>query len=103
MLSMMLAMIYLFGFIFALLPILLFIAVMLAYSYKLLSDPGTTADDMPDSSWRLSSIYDNRADPALFVQKRIGLGYTRNFGNPMSWLIVAMVLALIPAGILLLR
>jgi uncharacterized membrane protein len=34
-----------------------------------------------------SSIY-NRADPALFVEKRMGLGYTLNLGNPFSWLVM---------------
>lgn len=118
MLKMMIALMYLFGFVFALvgllplrhfslivflLPMLLFVVVILAYSYKLSSDPDVSADATPDSSWRLSSIYSNRADPALFVQKRFGLGYTLNFGNPMSWLIIAMMSALIPAAIFLLR
>ena len=118
MLKIMIALMYLFGFVFAvvgllplrhfslivfLAPVMLFVVVILAYSYKLSNDPDMTADETPDSSWRLSSIYDNRADPALFVQKRFGLGYTLNFGNPMSWLILAMMLALIPAAIFLLR
>jgi uncharacterized membrane protein len=30
----------------------------------------------------------NRADPTLFVEKRMGLGYTLNLGNPVSWLVV---------------
>jgi uncharacterized membrane protein len=85
------------------LPMLLFVGVILAYSYKLSSDPERSTDETPDSAWRLSSIYYNRADPALFVQRRIGVGYTLNFGNPMSWLIIAMMLALIPAAIFLLR
>jgi uncharacterized membrane protein len=118
MLKMMVALMYLLGFVFALvgllplhhfslivflLPIVVFVAVILMYSYKTSTDPDMTSDETSDSSWRLSSIYDNRADPALFVQKRFGLGYTLNFGNPMSWLIVAMMLALIPAAIFLLR
>ena len=118
MLKIMISVMYLMGFVFALvgllplhhfslvvfmLPMLLFVGVILVYSYRLSSDPDMTADETPDSAWRLSSIYYNRADPALFVQKRIGLGYTLNFGNPMSWLIIGMMLALIPAAILFLR
>jgi len=84
-------------------PILLFVVVILAYSAKLSSDPDLPADDTPDSRWWLSSIYYNPADPALFVQKRIGIGYTVNLGNRLSWLCMGVMLALIPAAIFLLR
>jgi uncharacterized membrane protein len=118
MLKMMVGLMYLIGFVFALvgllplhhfsplvfmLPMLLFVGVILAYLYKLSSDPDMTTDETPDSAWRLSSIYYNRADPALFIQRRIGVGYTLNLGNPMSWLIIGLSLALIPAAFLLLR
>ncbi len=53
-------------------PIFVLVGVVLAYSYKLTSDPDIPFDATPDSCWRLSSIYYNPADPALFVQKRIG-------------------------------
>jgi uncharacterized membrane protein len=45
-------------------------------------------DTTPDSCWILGKLYFNRADPALFVEKRVGLGYTLNLGNPVSWLVV---------------
>ena len=39
-------------------------------------------------------LYFNRADPTLFVEKRMGLGYTLNLGNPWSWLVmIAFVVA----------
>jgi uncharacterized membrane protein len=118
MLKMMIPTMYLLGFVFGLvgllplhhfslielmLPVLLFVGVILAYSYKLSSDPAIPVDETPDSCWRLSSFYYNPADPALFVQKRVGIGYTLNFGNSMSWLIVVVLLALIPVSIFLLR
>ncbi len=81
---------------------LLAIAVV-AYSLKISSDPSFPVDQTPDSCWWLSSIYYNPADPALFVQKRIGAGYTLNFANPMSWVMLAVTLAIIPAAIFLLR
>jgi uncharacterized membrane protein len=84
-------------------PTLVFGAAIMAYSYKLSSDPDTPVDETPDSCWWLSSIYYNPADPALFVQKRIGIGYTLNFGNRMSWIFVGALLALIPAAMFLLR
>jgi uncharacterized membrane protein len=37
----------------------------------------------------------------LFVEKRIGLGLTLNFGNPVSWIVLALIL-LIPAGLVFL-
>ena len=48
----------------------------------------------------ISSNYNPR-DPALFVEKRTGLGLTFNFGNRMSWIVLALTL-LIPTGLALL-
>ncbi|GAB3962348.1 DUF5808 domain-containing protein [Plantactinospora veratri] len=57
------------------------------------------ADD--DRYWRLAGLcYVNRDDPAILVQKRIGIGWTLNFGNPRSLLLLTAVLAALLAGIL---
>ena len=60
-------------------------------------------DTTPDSSWILGRLYFNRADPTLFVERRMGLGYTLNLGNPWSWLVmivfatgIAVPLLLVP-------
>jgi uncharacterized membrane protein len=46
-------------------------------------------DTTPDSGWFVGGhLYVNRADPTLFIEKRTGLGYTLNLGNPVSWLVV---------------
>ena len=48
-------------------------------------------------------IYINPQDPALWVDKRFGIGWTLNFGNRWSWGVMA-VLILVPlalAGLLL--
>lgn len=42
--------------------------------------------------WRLSSLYVNRADPALFVPTRRGVGWTLNFGRPVAIAILAGIL-----------
>ncbi len=84
-------------------PIPLFVIAMLVYSYKLSSDPDMPADPTPDSCWRLSQFYYNPADHAVFVQKRGGIGYTLNFGNPISWWITGGLLAMIPIMIFLAR
>lgn len=41
-----------------------------------------------DSHWKLGMFYFNRQDPALFMEKRIGVGWTLNFGHPLCWLVL---------------
>lgn len=53
-------------------------------------DVGGTSDE----GWNGGILYFNRADPSLWVQKRTGFGWTLNFANPWSWiLLVAISLA----------
>jgi uncharacterized membrane protein len=49
----------------------------------------TAGDRTQDRYWMLGLFYFNRADPAVFVEKRFGLGYTMNFASPASWIIVS--------------
>lgn len=49
-------------------------------------------DTTPDACWWFGRIYANRQDPALFVERRFGLGYTLNLGNGWSWLVLATFL-----------
>ena len=53
------------------------------------TDGAPVGDTTPDSCWIFGRLYLNRADPTLFVEKRMGLGYTLNLGNPWSWLVMA--------------
>jgi uncharacterized membrane protein len=59
-------------------------------------------DATPDSAWKGGLFYYNPDDPALFVEKRSGLGWTLNFGHPQAKLILAglllvpLVLSLLP-------
>jgi uncharacterized membrane protein len=39
-------------------------------------------------------FYINPKDPALFVEKRFGIGYTVNLGNRWSW--IFLVITLLP-------
>ena len=41
----------------------------------------------------------NAEDPALWVPKRLGLGWTLNFAHRRSWLILALLL--LPVGLVL--
>jgi uncharacterized membrane protein len=47
-------------------------------------------------------IYYNPDDPALIVEKRIGIGWTLNLGNRWSWFFSIMVLS-IPLILLLIN
>jgi uncharacterized membrane protein len=58
-------------------------------------------DTTPDSSWILGRLYFNRADPTLFVERRMGLGYTLNIGNPWSWVVIIVFVAGIAIPLLL--
>jgi uncharacterized membrane protein len=46
---------------------------------------GAIGDRTPDDCWKGGLIYFNRKDSAIFIEKRMGIGYTLNFGNPWSW------------------
>jgi uncharacterized membrane protein len=49
-------------------------------------------DGTPDECWKLGFFYFNPADPAIFVEKRLGIGYTCNFGNRTTWLFLGLFL-----------
>ena len=55
-------------------------------------------DGTPDQCWKLGFLYINPADPAIFVEKRLGIGYTCNFGNQTAWVFLGLILlfSLIP-------
>jgi len=58
-------------------------------------------DRTPDKYWKLGLIYVNRDDPALFVEKRFGIGFTLNFGHPGTWVFLAVLVAVIVALMLI--
>ena len=43
--------------------------------------------------WRQGAFYVNPDDPALWVPKRSGLGYTLNFAHPASWPLLILLTA----------
>ena len=55
--------------------------------------------------WYLGGFYVNRDDPSIFVEKRFGIGYTVNFGNPKAVALVvvflAIVLTIVVSGLLI--
>lgn len=54
-------------------------------------EPTGGSDATPDECWKLGLFYVNPDDPALVVEKRDGPGYTINFGNRVSWLVIALL------------
>jgi uncharacterized membrane protein len=62
----------------------------------MVSAVGHSMDDRTsDESWLWGMFYHNPNDPALFVEKRTGPGYTVNFGQARAWLMLAGFLILI--------
>lgn len=59
------------------------------------ADEAPAGDRTPDSVWKWGMFYVNRDDPALIVEKRFGIGYTFNFGHPMAWALLGVLLGAI--------
>ena len=62
-----------------------FVTGAIVWAYRRNSDPRLPAEPTPDDCWTLGSFYVNPNDPALFVQKRVGFGYTINLGNVWTY------------------
>ncbi|QRP44360.1 DUF1648 domain-containing protein [Amycolatopsis sp. FDAARGOS 1241] len=83
---------------------LLVFAVRAGQGGNRLATPGT--EDEPrrdaverddDRFWKGGLLYVNRADRAVFVPKRFGIGWTLNFGNPVALGAFALLLAVVIA------
>jgi uncharacterized membrane protein len=59
----------------------------------------THRDD--DRQWRGGLVYINRADHALFVPRRFGVGWALNFGNPRAAMLLAGLAGLLALVIVL--
>lgn len=60
------------------------------------SETGLAAlgDGTPDECWKLGVLYFNPDDAALWVEKRVGIGYTMNFAHISAWIIMGLILLL---------
>jgi uncharacterized membrane protein len=47
-----------------------------------------------DDYWKLGMLYFNPKDPSIFVPKRIGIGWTLNFGHPVSFIMLLAILVI---------
>ena len=59
-----------------------------------------TRERPPDEDWN-GPFYSNPDDPALFVPKRYGIGYTLNFSNRWSWVVLLLILAVVAVPVIL--
>jgi uncharacterized membrane protein len=60
-------------------------------------------DATPDDAWKLGGLlYFNPRDPAIWVENRVGPGYTLKMGNSRAWLLIAgmMLVPMIAARLL---
>jgi len=48
-----------------------------------------------DKYWKAGIFYWNPQDPAIFVEKRFGVGWSMNFANPLSWIIFIGILLIV--------
>ena len=86
-------------------PMLLTIVGILYWSYRKIRVPAASdrsPEPLRDSYWKAGMFYYNPGDPAIFVAKRVGIGYTVNFANKTAWLVLAgiLLIALLPALVL---
>lgn len=54
-----------------------------------------------DEYWKLGQFYFNSEDPALFIEKRFGIGWTVNVGNKKIWFVLLISLSLIVLSIVI--
>ena len=68
------------------------------------AEPSDETDNTPDECWHMvGQIYYNPNDPAFMVEKRLGIGYTINLGNKLTWVFVALVLLIALGPVLLFK
>ena len=65
-------------------------------------DEPRRSPDAPDDDrhWKGGMIYVNRDDPAVWVPKRFGLGWTLNLGRPAGVAIIVLLLLVVIGGVL---
>lgn len=54
-------------------------------------------DRTADARWIGGLVYFNRSDPAVFVEKRMGIGWTLNCGNHWTWILVIAITVVVVA------
>lgn len=47
-----------------------------------------------DRYWKLGQFYFNKDDPSIFIEKRFGIGWTNNWAQPISWILLAVIIVI---------
>jgi len=53
-----------------------------------------------DKNWILGNFYYNKKEPSIFIEKRVGIGWDVNLGNPVGLIIMILPLVLVIAVII---
>lgn len=61
---------------------------------KAAMENGKVIDRDDDRYWKLGVFYFNPKDPAIFLEKRFGVGWTNNWAHPLSWIFIIVVIGL---------
>lgn len=56
---------------------------------------GQEIDRDDDKYWKLGQFYFNPEDPAVFIEKRFGIGWTMNFARLKAWLYILVLVLFI--------
>ncbi len=83
--------------IIALAPLAIIIPLVIV-AIKKLSETAGPMDPTPNECWKGAIFYYNPNDSALFVEKREGWGYTFNFANRWSWVLLAGLVLVIASA-----
>ena len=83
--------------IIALAPLAILVPTLIVVTSKM-SRPSDPMDPTPQECWKAGIFYYNPDDPVLFVEKREGFGYTFNFANPWSWILLAGLALVLASG-----
>ncbi|MCA0971218.1 DUF5808 domain-containing protein [Halobacillus litoralis] len=55
---------------------------------------GEVIDRDDDRYWKLGQFYFNQNDPAVFLEKRFGVGWTVNLARPLAWVFFLVIIVL---------
>jgi uncharacterized membrane protein len=69
-------------------------ALVVWRTMKVVREEGSSPAETDPEHWRLTHLYFNPRDPALFVPTRRGVGWTLNFGRPLAIVLIAAILAI---------
>jgi len=64
------------------------VVTVVARAYSRPEPENEPGESIPEECWHAGDFYYNPNDPALFVEKRVGVGFTFNFANRVSWVIL---------------